>query len=187
MDSFFFFWLHYVVCGILLPWPGIEPGTTGPPGNSVYFYFKEISSTLLSKSFIPSQFSSVQSLSHVQLSRPHVLQHARPPCPSPTPGVYSNSCPSSRWCHPASHPLSPPSRPAFSLFQHQGLFQWVCSSHQVAQSIGVSASASLFPMDIQDWFPLGLTGWISLQSKGIWRIFPNTTVQKHQFFRTQLS
>ena len=80
------------------------------------------------------------------------------------------------------HPLSSPSPPAFNLSQHQGLFQWVSSLHQVAKVLGVSASASHFPMSIQDWFPLGLTGLISLQSKGLSRVFSNITVQKHQFF-----
>ena len=82
-----------------------------------------------------------------------------------------------------SHPLSSPSPHAFSLSQHQGLFQWVSSLHQSGgQSIGVSASASVLPKNIQDWFPLGWTGWISLQSKGLSRVFSNTTVQSHQFF-----
>ena len=81
-----------------------------------------------------------------------------------------------------SHPLSSPSPPALNLFQHQGLFKWVSSSHQVAKEIGASASASVLPMNIQDCFPLGWTGWISLQSKELSRVFSNTTVQKHQFF-----
>ena len=85
-----------------------------------------------------------------------------------------------------SHPLSSPS-PAFNLSQHQGLFQWVRLFTSGGQSIGVSASTSVLPMNIQDWFPLGLTGWISLQCKGLWRVFSNTTVQKHQFFSAQLS
>ena len=94
--------------------------------------------------------------------------------------------------HP-SHPVSSPSPPIFILSQHQGLFKWVSSLHQVAQSIGVSASTTVLQMNIQNWFPLGLTGWISLQSKSPWRlladsrVFSNTTVQKHQFFNTQLS
>ena len=83
--------------------------------------------------------------------------------------------------------LSSPSPPTFNLSQHQGLFQWVHSSHQVAKILGVSPSASVLPMNIQDWFPLGWTGWISLQSKGLSRVFSNTTVQKHQFFSAQLS
>ena len=86
-----------------------------------------------------------------------------------------------------SHPLSSPSSPTFNLSQHQGLFKWVSFSHQVAKSIGASASASVLPMYIQDWFPWAWTGWISLQSKGLSRVFSNTTLQKHQFFYTQLS
>ena len=86
-----------------------------------------------------------------------------------------------------SHPLSSPSPFAFNLSQHQGLFKWVSSPHHVGQSIGVSASTSIPPMNIQDWSPIGWTGWISLQSKGLSRVFSNTTVQKHQFFGTQLS
>ena len=114
------------------------------------------------------------------------LYHARLPCPSPAPGAFSNSCPSSQWWHP-SHPLSSPFPPAFNLSQHQGLFKWVNSLHQVAKVLGASASASVLPMNIQDWFPLEWTGWISLQSKGLSRVFSNTTVQKNQFFVTQLS
>ena len=90
----------------------------------------------------------------------------------------------SPWCHSTSCPLSSPSPAAFNLSQHQGLFQWVSSSHQVAK---VSASASVLPLNIQDWFPLGWTGWISLQSKRLSRVFSNTTVQKHQFFSAQPS
>ena len=86
-----------------------------------------------------------------------------------------------------SHPLSSPSPPALNLSQHQGLFQWVSSSHQMAKVLGDSASAWVLPMNIQDWFPWGWTGWISLLSKGLSRVFPNTTVQKYQFFSAQLS
>ena len=118
---------------------------------------------------------------------PRESQHARPPCPSPTPGVYSNSCPSSWWCHPAISssvvPLSscPQSLPASGSFPMSQLFAWG------GQSIGISASASVLPMNTQGWSPLGWTGWISLQSKGLSRVFSNTTVQKHQFFGAQLS
>ena len=117
---------------------------------------------------------------------PHESQHARPPCSSQTPGVCSNSCPSSRWCHPTISssvvPFSscPQSLPASGSFPKSQLFAWG------GQSIGVSASASVLPMNIQDWSPLGWTGWISLQSKGLLRVFSNTTVQKHQFFSIQL-
>ena len=133
--------------------------------------------------------SSVQS-SHSVVSdslRPHESQHARPPCPLPTPGDYSNSCPSSQWCHPTISssvvPFSscPQSLPASGSFPMSQLFAWG------GQSIGVSASTSVLPMNIQDWFPLGWTGWMSLQSKRLSRVFSNTTVQKHQFFGAQLS
>ena len=119
--------------------------------------------------------------------RPHESQHSRPPSPSPTPGVYSNSCPSSRWCHPdissSVVPFSscPQSLPASGSFPISQLFAWG------SQSIGVSASASVLPMNIHNWFPLGWTDWISLQSKGLSRVFSNTTGQQHQFFSTQLS
>ena len=118
---------------------------------------------------------------------PHELQHARPPCPSPTTGVHSNSCPSSRWCHPAisssvvpffSHPQSLPASESFPMSQ---LFSWG------GQSTGISALASFLPKNTHDWSPLEWTGWISLQSKGLSRVFSNTTVQKHQFFGAQLS
>ena len=112
---------------------------------------------------------------------PHESQHAKSPCPSQTPGVYSNSCPSSQWCHPAISssviPFSscPQSLPASGSFPMSQLFTWG------GQSIGVSASTSVLPMKTQDWSPLGWTGWISLQSKGLSRVFSNTTVPKHQF------
>ena len=117
----------------------------------------------------------------------HKLQQTRAPCPSPTPGVYSNSCPSSWWCHPAISssviPFSscPQPLPASGSFPMSQLFT------SGGQSIGISASASVLPMNTQDWTPLGWTGWVSLQSKGLSRVFSNTTVQKHQFFSTQLS
>ena len=117
---------------------------------------------------------------------PHGLQHTRLPCPAPTPGVYSNSCPSSQWCHPTIsssviHFSCLQSLPASGSFQ---MSQFFASG---GQSFGVSALASVLPMNIQDWFPLGWTGWISLQSKGLSRVFSNTTVKKHQFLGTQLS
>ena len=117
---------------------------------------------------------------------PHGLQHAKLPCPSPTPGVYPNSCPLSWWCHPTiSFSIAPfsglQSVPASGSFQMRQFFT------SGGQSIGVSASTSVLPMNIQDWSPLGWTSWISLQSKGLSRVFSNTTVQKHQFFSAQLS
>ena len=119
--------------------------------------------------------------------RPHELQHARPPCSLPTLGVHSDSRPLSQWCHPAISssviPFSscPQSFPASGSFQMSQLFA------SGGQSIGVSALISVLPMNTQDWSPLGWTGWISLQSKGLSRVFSNTTVQKHQFFGSQLS
>ena len=118
---------------------------------------------------------------------PQGLQHARLPCPSPTHGVYSNSCPSSRWCHPTISYTAVPFSSCLKSFPASGSFPMSQFFTSGSQSIGVSASASVLPMNVQDWFPLGLTGWISLQSKGLSRVFSSTTVQKHQFFGTQLS
>ena len=134
-------------------------------------------------------------ISSVQFSRsvvsdslgPHESQHTRSPCPSPTPEVYPNSCPLSQWCHPAISSSvipffsCPQSLPASGSFTMSQLFI------SGGQSTGVSASASVLPMNNQDWSPLGWTCWISLLSKGLSRVFSNTTVQKHQFFCTQLS
>ena len=101
--------------------------------------------------------------------QPHGLQHARPPCPSPTPGVYSNSCPSSRWCHPTISSSAVPFSSCLQSFPASRSFQMSQLFASSGQSIGVSASASVLRMNIQDWFPLGWTGWISLQFKGLWR------------------
>ena len=139
--------------------------------------------------FFQCKFSSVQ-FSHSVVSdslRPHESQHARPPCPSPTPRVYSNPCPSNWWCHPVISssvvPFSscPQSLPASGSFPMSQLFP------SDGQSTGFSASVSVLPENTQDWSPLGWTGWISLQSKGLPRVFSNNTVQKHQFFSAQLS
>ena len=137
---------------------------------------------------IMSRFSSVQ-FSHSVVSnslQPHEPQHARPPCPPPTPEVHPNPCPLSRWCHPN---ISSSVIPFSSLqsFPVTGSFlksQFFASS---GQNIGVSALASVLSMNIQDWFPLGLTRLISLQSKGPSEFSPNTTVRKHQFFGAQFS
>ena len=137
----------------------------------------------------PRDQASVQ-FSHSVASdslQPHDLQHSRPPCPSPTPGVHSNSRPLSWWCHPAisssvvSFSSCPQSLPASESFPMSQLFPWG------GQSIGVSALASVLPKKFQGWSPLELTGWISLQSKWFSRVLSNTTVQKHQFFRAKLS
>ena len=129
-------------------------------------------------------YSSVQFSRSVMSSssRPHESQHARHPCPSPTPGVHSDSRPSSQWCHPAISPSvvpfssGPKSLPASEYFPVSQLFSWG------GQNTGVSALASFLPMNTQDWPPLGWTGCIFFQSKGLARVFSNTTVQKHQFF-----
>ena len=126
------------------------------------------------------QFSSVQSLSCVS-------QHARPPCPSPTPGVYSNSCPLSQWCQPTISSSVIPFSSHLQFFPASGSFPMSRFFPSGGQSIGVSASTSVLPMNIQDWSPLGWPGWISLQSKGVSRVFSNTTVQKHQFCSAQPS
>ena len=118
--------------------------------------------------------------------RSHGLQHARPPCPSTTPRVYSNSCPLSRWCHPPISSSAVPFSARLQSFAASRSFQMSQFFTSGGQSIGVSASASVLPMTVQDWFPLGWTGWISLQFKGLSRVFSNTRVQKWQFFGTQL-
>ena len=133
------------------------------------------------------QLSSVQSLSHVRLFWTHGLQHARPPCPSPTPGVYSDSCPLNQWCHPTISSTVVPFSSSLQSFPASGSFPKSQFFSSGGQSIGVSASASVLLKDIQDWFTLGWTSWISLQSKGLSRVFSNTTVQKHQFFGPQPS
>ena len=119
--------------------------------------------------------------------QPHGLQHFRLPCPSPTPRACSNSCPSSRWCHPTISSSVVPFSSCLQSFPTSGSFPVSQFFASGGQSIAASASASVLPMNIQDWFPLGWTGWISLQSKELSRVFSNTIVQKHQFFGTQLS
>ena len=167
---------QYLISNWSFPLDLCSTSTYGQPEKSKH--------TLLTNHIISVQFSrSVMSNS----LRPHESQHARPPCPSPTPGVYSNSCPSSWWCHLAISssvvPFSscPHSLPASGSFPMSQLFTLV------GQSTGVSASTLVLPMNTQDWPPWGWTGWISLQSKGFSRVCSNTTVQKHQFFSAQLS
>ena len=119
--------------------------------------------------------------------RPHGLQHPRLPCPSLTPGACSNSSPSSRWCHPTISSSIVPFSSCFQSSPASGSFPVSQFFTSGGWSIGASASASVLPMSVQDWFPLGWTGFISLQSKGLSGVFSNTTVQKHQFLGTQLS
>ena len=149
---------------------------------------------IYTKYYSSVQFSSDAQFSSVQFRRSvvsnslwsHGLQHTRLLCPSPTPRAYSNSCPLSWWCHPTIlSSVIPSSR--FQSFPASGSFPMSQFFTSGGQSIGASSSASILPTNIQDWFPLGLTDWISLLSKGLSRVFSNTTVQKHQFFGAQLS
>ena len=141
--------------------------------------------------YLKSSGSSVQFSRSVTSDslRPHESQHARPPCPSPTPGACSNSCPSNWWCHPTISSSVVPFSSRLQSFPTSGSFPMNPFFASGSQRIGVSASTSVLPMNIQDWFPLGWTGWISLQeeSKELSRVFSNTIVQKHQFFGAQLS
>ena len=140
-----------------------------------------------------SDFSAILSLFLLSCSVvsdslwPHGLQHARLPCPSPTPGACSNSCPWNQWCHPTISSSVIPFSSCPQSFPASGSFPVNQFFTAGGQTIGVSASESVLPMNIQDWFPSGLTGWISFQSKGFSRVVSNTTVQKHQFFGSQLS
>ena len=131
------------------------------------------------------QFSPVTQLCPTLQS--HRRQQARPPCPSPTPGVNSDSCPSSQWCYPTISSSVVPFSSHLQSFLASGSFQMSQFFTSGGQSAGLSASASVLPMDIQDWFPLGWTGWLSLQFKGLSRVFSNSTVQKYKFFGAQLS
>ena len=177
-------------CHIDPVWPGMSAKSETELRKGEMARVCAVPTTLSMMSSTPGsvQFSSVHS-SHSVMSNSlwlHELQHARPPCQSPTPGVHPNSCPSSWWCHPAISssivPFScPQSLPASQSFPMSQLFAWG------GESIGVSALASVLPKNTQDWSPLEWTGWISLQSKGLSRVFSTTTVQKHQFFGTQLS
>ena len=159
-------------------WSTPSPGNIPDPGIEAV----DINSPQIKFSLV--QFSRSVVSDSLQ---PHESQHARPPCPSPTPRVLSDSHPLSQWCHPAISssvvPFSscPQSLPASESFPMNQLFTWG------GQSTGVSASASVLPMNTQDWSPLEWTGWTSLQSKGLSRVFSNTTVQKHQFFSAQPS
>ena len=131
------------------------------------------------------QFSWVQSVSLVDSLRPHESQHARPPCPSPTPRVHSHSRPSRQWCHPAISSSVVPFCSCPQSFPASGSFPVSRLFTSGSQSTEVSVSASVLPMNNQGWFPLGLTGLISLMSKGLSRVFSSTTVQKHKFFSAQ--
>ena len=167
-----------------IPNLGIEPTSPVSPASAGRLFMTEPHGKPIMHIFSSVQFS--RSFMSNSL-RPHEPQHIRPPCPSPTPGVYPNPCPLSWWCHPAISssvvPFSscPQSLPASGSFPMSQLFAWG------GQSIRVSASAPVLPMNTQDWSPLGWTGWISLHSKRLSRVFSDITVQKHQFFGAQLS
>ena len=156
--------------------------------NSILLHFN-IDILMCVYILIPPALSSVQ-FSHLIVSSslwPHGLQDTRPPCPSPNPRVYSNSYPLNQWSIQSSHLCLVPFSSRPKSFPASGFFQMSQFFTTGGQSTGVSASASVLPMNIQDWFPLGWTVWISLQSKGLSGVFSNTTVQKHQFFCVQLS
>ena len=171
-----------------LPWPSWYPRTLYSYRNNRENYLRwGCIVSFMDKmhfSFVSAQLSrSVMSDSF----RPHGLQYTRPPCPSPTPGAYRNSCPFSRWCHPTISSSIIPFSSCSQSFPASGSFQISHFFESGGQSSGASASASVLLMNIQDWLPLGLSGWISLQSKGLSRVFSNTTVQKHQVFGAQFS
>ena len=156
--------------------------------NSRYHHYIIIKS-IISESFRDLRQTSVQ-FSHLVVSDslwPCGLWHARFPCPSLTPWAYSNSRPLSQWCHPIISSFVIPFSSCPQSFPALGSFQMSQFFASIGQNIGVSASGSVLPMNIQDWFPLGWTGWISLQSKGLSRVFSNTTIQKQQLFSIQLS
>ena len=134
-----------------------------------------------------SIFNSVQYSVVSDSLQPYGPLRSRPPCPLPTPGVYPNSCPLSQWCHPTISSSVIPSSSRLQSFPASGSFPMSQLFSLGGQSIGVSASTSVLPMNTQDWSPLAWTGWISFQSKGLSRVFSNTTVQKNKFFSTQLS
>ena len=165
------------VYGVTQSWTWLKRLSSSSSSYALFFFFFFLGCFVFqfSHSVVPNSL------------QPHELQHTRPPCPSPTPGVHSNSCPLSQWCHPAIsssivHFFScSQSFPASGSFPISQLFAWG------GQSTGVSASASVLPMNTQDWSPLGWTSWISLQSDGLSRVFPNTIDQNHQFFSAQLS
>ena len=185
-------WNH--VWNLILFFSFLSLPTFQKPSNTAMFKRLSLTTPMYSINFsnfwTPSvQFSSVQFIRSVMSDslRPHESQHTRPPCPSPPPGVHSDSCPSSQWCNPAISssvvPFSscPQSLPASESFPMSQLFTWG------GQSTGVSVLASFLPTNTQNWSSLEWTGWTSLQSKGPSRVFSNTTVQKHQLFGAQLS
>ena len=193
-------WAHKV-----LPWTPRDLSLNVPVKTRIVSsIYKEHKDLLLKRKIKDDHFPTAYSqvtyqnqfiISSVQFSRsvvsnsswPHGLQHARPPCPSSAPGVYSNSCPSSQWCYPTISSSVVPFSSCLQSFPASGSFPVSQFFPSGGQNIGASASASVLPMNTQDWSPLGWTDSISLKSKGLSRVFSNTTVQKHQFFSVQLS
>ena len=173
--------------GLPLPSPGDLPNPGIKPASLM---FPALAGGMLAPSGKPpKEVSSVQFSRSVMSDslRPHGLQHSRLPYPSPTPTTYPNSCPLSWWCHPTISSSVVPFSSHLQFSPASGSFQTTQFFASGGQSTRVSASGSVLPMNIQDWFPLAWTGWIFLQSKGLSRVFSNTTVQKHQFFGAQLS
>ena len=167
-----------------LPYPGVEPVLL----TSLHWQVGSSPLTPVGKLRIYVSSSVQFSRSVVSDSlQPHEPQHTRPPCPPPTPGVHLNPCPLSRWCHPTISSAVVPVSSCLQSFPASGYFPMSQLFASGGQRIGVSASTSVLPMNTQDWSPLGWTIWITLQSKGLSRVFFNTTVQKHQFFGAQLS
>ena len=186
--------VHKIFPWRILEWVGISSsrGFFPTQGSNLHLPYWQEDSLQMTHLGIPKLNIHLPS---VQFSRsvvsdslwPHESQHTRPPCPSPTPRVYSNSCPSSPWCHPAISSSVVPSSSCLQSLPASGSFQMIQLLVWGGWSTEVSASASVLPMNTQDWSPLRWTGWISLQSKGLSRVFSNTTVQKHQFFNTHIS
>ena len=152
-----------------------------PLWHGCYFELKQLDPADLRIIFSLPQFSPVTQLCPALW--PHGLQHTRLPCPSPTPRACSNSCPLSWWCHPTISSSVVPFSSCLQSFPASGSFPMNQFFTLGGQSIGASASASVLPMSIQDWFPLGWTGWISLQSKGLSRVFPSTIIQNQNYYR----
>ena len=179
-------------CPRILPWNDIKITVDSQFVKSMFLKFGIPFADMHTSTYTSTfQFSSVQFICSVVSNSLwlHGLQHTKSPCPSPIPRVYSNSCPLNQWCHPTISSSSSviPFASHLQSFPASGSFQMSQLFASSGQSIRVSASTSVLPMNIQDWFPLRLIGWISLQSKGLSRGFSNTTVQKHQFFSAQLS
>ena len=177
-------WSESAICVYISPpsWSSLPP----PPPS--YTTRKSQSTKLSSLCYTTVSYSVQFSRSVVSDSlQLHAVQLTRLPCASPTTSVYSNSCPLSWWCHPTISSSVVPLSSYFRSFRASRSFPMSQFFTSGCQRTGVSASASVLPMNIQDWFPLGWTGWISLQSKGLSRVFSNTTVQKRQFFGSQLS